>query len=100
MHCVRAGRGLQTSSVIAEICRRVGVDLTRGPGSAWLLDIVAGRSTSTLVHWINERDSVWRAGIVTAALDPYRGYASALRTALPDSVRVLDAGIKGIMTRS
>jgi transposase len=28
---------------------------------------------------------------VTAALDPYRGYASALRTALPDATRVLDA---------
>lgn len=26
-----------------------------------------------------------------AALDPYRGYASALRTALPHAVRVLDA---------
>jgi transposase len=28
---------------------------------------------------------------VVAALDPYRGYASALRTSLPDAVRVLDA---------
>ena len=67
------------------------VDLTRGPGPARLLDIVAGRSASALISWINERDSVWRAGITTAALDPYRGYASALRTALPDAVRVLDA---------
>ena len=38
-----------------------------------------------------ERDPAWRTGITTAALDPYRGYASALRTALPDAVRVLDA---------
>jgi len=67
------------------------VDLTPGSGPARLLDVVAGRSASALVSWISERDSVWRAGIVTAALDPYRGYASALRTALPDAVRVLDA---------
>jgi transposase len=71
------------------------VDLTRGPGPARLLDIVADRSAFALISSINERDSVWRAGIVTAALDPYRGYASALGTALgtalPDAVRVLDA---------
>jgi hypothetical protein len=32
-----------------------------------------------------------RRGTTTAALDPYRGYASALRTALPHAVRVLHA---------
>ena len=67
------------------------VDLTRGRGPARLLDIVAGRSASALLSWVNQRDHQWRAGITTAALDPYRGYASALRTALPDAVRVLDA---------
>jgi transposase len=49
------------------------VDLTRRPGPARLLDIVAGRSASAPVSWISEGDSGWRAGIVTAALDPYRG---------------------------
>jgi hypothetical protein len=34
---------------------------------------------------------LWRAGMVTAAPDPYRGYTSALRAASPDVVRVLDA---------
>jgi transposase len=67
------------------------VDLTRGRGSARLLDLVEGRSASALLSWVHERDAAWRAGITTAALDPYRGYASALRTALPDAVRVLDA---------
>ena len=67
------------------------MDLTRGRGPARLLDVVAGRSASALLSWVNEQDPVWRAGITTAALDPYRGYASALRTALPDTVRVLDA---------
>ena len=32
------------------------VDLTHRPGPARLLDIVAGRSASALVSWINERD--------------------------------------------
>jgi transposase len=67
------------------------VDLTRGRGPARLLDLVEGRSASALLSWVHERDAAWRAGITTAALDPYRGYASALRTALPDAVRVLDA---------
>ena len=67
------------------------VDLTRRGRPARLLDVVADRSASALASWMGERPSAWRAGIVTAALDPYRGYASALRTALPHAVRVLDA---------
>ena len=68
------------------------VDLTRRwGGSARLLDVVDDRSASALVSWINQRDPAWRSGIEVAALDPYRGYASALRTSLPHTVRVLDA---------
>src|SRR4029453_7776930 len=55
------------------------------------LDVFADRSASGLVSWLNAREQGWRSGIVVAALDPYRGYASALRTALPHAVRVLDA---------
>jgi transposase len=51
------------------------VDLTRGPGPARLLDVVADRSASALVSWMHERDPQWRAGIGVASLDPYRGYA-------------------------
>jgi transposase len=68
------------------------VDLTRRRGgSARLLDVVDDRSASALVSWINQRDRGWRAGIGVAALDPYRGYASALRASLPHAVRVVDA---------
>ena len=66
------------------------VDLTRGRRPARLLDVVAGRSASALVGWVNDRDQVWRAGIRIAALDPYRGYATALRTVLSGAIRVLD----------
>lgn len=68
------------------------VDLThRWGGSARLLDVVDDRSASALVSWINQRDPAWRSGIEVAALDPCRGYASALHTSLPHTVRVLDA---------
>ena len=41
------------------------VDLTRGRGPARLLDVVAGRSASALVSWVNDRHPAWRAGIST-----------------------------------
>ncbi len=40
---------------------------------------------------MSARPVPWRQAIRTAALDPYGGYATALRTDLPDAVRVLDA---------
>jgi transposase len=67
------------------------VDLSpdrRGP--ARLLDVVHGRSASSLVSWAAQRDTGWRTAVTVAALDPYRGYATALRTSLPGAVRVLD----------
>ena len=68
------------------------VDVTRRRGgSARLLDVIEDRSACALVSWVSQRDPGWRAGIEVAALDPYRGYASALRTALPSTTGVLDA---------
>ena len=57
---------------------------------ARLLDVVEGRSGSVLAAWLADRDSAWRAGVSTASLDPFRGYATALTSQLPDAVRVLD----------
>ncbi len=37
------------------------------------------------------RDQAWRDGVEVAALDPFRGYATALRTQLPGAIRILDA---------
>ncbi len=56
-----------------------------------LLDIMPGRSAKALGTWMSARDEAWRATVTVAALDPYRGYANALRTWLPNAVRVLDA---------
>jgi transposase len=68
------------------------VDLTRRRGGvARLLDVVRGRSAEALSSWIAEREPGWRAAVAAASLDPYRGYAAALRTGLPTATRVLDA---------
>jgi len=64
-------------------------DLTPGR-PARLLDVVEGRSGTVLAEWLTERDSPWRAGVSTASLDPFRGYATALATHLPQAARVLD----------
>ena len=64
-------------------------DLTPGR-PARLLDVVEGRSGTVLAAWLADRDGAWRAGISTASLDPFRGYATALTSQLPDAVRVLD----------
>lgn len=66
------------------------VDLSPGR-PARLLDVVPGRSGRAYASWIGDREDSWRAGIGFAALDPFRGYATALRTELPPAVRVLDA---------
>jgi transposase len=79
-----ARRGTQFVTGIVDLTRRRG-------GCARLLDVVADRSGTALSCWIADRDPDWRAGVATAALDPFRGYASALRTHLPHAVRVLDA---------
>jgi hypothetical protein len=64
-------------------------DLTPGR-PARLLDVVEGRSGTVLAQWLTERDPAWRAGVSTASLDPFRGYATALAGQLPQAVRVLD----------
>jgi transposase len=57
---------------------------------ARLLDVVEGRSGTALAGWLADRDPAWRTGISTASLDPFRGYATALTSQLPQAVRVLD----------
>lgn len=63
------------------------VDLSGAPR---LLDVVLDRSSAALSGWLSARDGQWRQRVGVAALDPFRGYETALRTALPHTVRVLD----------
>jgi transposase len=64
-------------------------DLTPGR-PARLLDVIEGRSGPVLAGWLAARDQPWRQRVATASLDPFRGYATALSSQLPDAVRVLD----------
>ena len=70
-----------------------GIVALPGPGRprAQLLDVVPGRTRTAVQGWFAGCDPAWRAGIRTASLDPFRGYATALTVSLPDAVRVLDA---------
>jgi transposase len=63
------------------------VDVT----AARLLDVVPGRSGTVLSQWLAAQSERWRQSVTVAALDPFRGYATALRTSLPHATRVLDA---------
>ncbi len=79
----RAGRGRRTAFGTGI------VDLTPGR-PARLLDVLPGRTGTVYASWIGQREQVWRDRIELAALDPFRGYATALRTQLPQATRVLD----------
>jgi len=70
------------------------VDLTRdqhGTLHARLLDVVPGRSGTAYADRLKEQPGEFTAGIEHASLDPFRGYANAIRDELPDAVAVLDA---------
>jgi transposase len=97
-------RGVKTLGVDEHIWRpsRLGVDravtimvdLTRdqdGCLHARLLDAVVGRSGTAYKRWLKAQPDGFTATVEQAALDPFRGYANAIRDELPDAVAVLDA---------
>jgi len=70
------------------------VDLSRDQAGclhARLLDAVVGRSGTVYKAWLKAQPDEFVDGVETAALDPFRGYANAIRDGLPDAVAVLDA---------
>ena len=62
------------------------VDLERGR----LLDVVADRTKAAVGGWLGARPAAWLAQVGTVALDPWRGYASALVTPLSHATVVVD----------
>jgi transposase len=62
------------------------VDLDRGR----LLDVVADRTRAAVDGWLSIRPRDWLAHIATVALDPWRGYASALVAPLGHATVVVD----------
>jgi transposase len=62
------------------------VDLERGQ----LLDVVADRTKAAVDAWLHARPRDWLAQVATVALDPWRGYASALVAPLGHARVVVD----------
>jgi transposase len=55
-----------------------------------LLDVVADRTRAAVGSWLGAQPQGWLAGVGTVALDPWRGYASALITTLGHATVVVD----------
>jgi transposase len=55
-----------------------------------LLDVVADRTRAAVAGWLGARPRDWLAQVATVALDPWRGYASALVTPLGHATVVVD----------
>jgi transposase len=55
-----------------------------------LLDVVADRTRAAVNSWLDARPRAWLARIATVALDPWRGYASALVAPLGHATVVVD----------
>ena len=62
------------------------VDLERGR----LLDVVADRTRAAVDSWLHARTGGWLAQVGTVALDPWRGYASAVVALLGHARVVVD----------
>jgi transposase len=62
------------------------VDLEQGR----LLDVVADRTRAAVAGWLDARSRDWLAQVGTVALDPWRGYASALVAPLGHATVVVD----------
>ncbi len=63
------------------------VDLSTGQG---VLGQVTGRTSAAVTDWLLARDPAWRAAVEFVAIDPAAPYRSAVRTALPHAVIVVD----------
>jgi transposase len=55
-----------------------------------LLDVVADRTRAAVEGWLGARSPVWLAAVAMVALDPWRGYASALVAPLAHATVVVD----------
>jgi transposase len=81
-------------TAMADKAVTIMVDLTRdehGCLHARLLDAVEGRSGKVYADWLTDAGVEVKVTVEHAALDPFRGYANAIRDELPDAVAVLDA---------
>lgn len=62
-----------------------------GRPRARLLDLVPGRTGAAYGDWLTAQGPTFTGRIRTATLDPFHGYANAIRDELPEAITVLDA---------
>ena len=62
------------------------VDLDTGR----LLELIEDRTSKAVSEWLGRQPRAWRERVTVAAIDPYEGYATALRRALPHATVVAD----------
>ena len=55
-----------------------------------LIDVVPGRSAVAVSTWLGAKPGRWLAGIATAVIDPYSGYARGLAEGLPHATLMVD----------
>lgn len=55
-----------------------------------LIDVVPGRSATTVSTWLGAKPERWLAGISTAVIDPYSGYSRGLAEGLAHARFVVD----------
>src|SRR5512132_1031173 len=55
-----------------------------------LLDVVSDRTRAAVAGWLGARPAAWLAQVAVVALDPWRGYASALVIPLGHATVVVD----------
>jgi transposase len=67
-----------------------GITTARSCLGRRLLDVVADRTRAAVDSWFGAQPRGWRAGVSTVALDPWRGYASALVVSLGHATVVVD----------
>jgi transposase len=90
-HAPRPGKGPKELTGMVDLTRRNTGRDGKPQTQARLLDLVPGRSGPACAGWLTGRGTGFTGGVQIAALDPFRGYANAIRDHLDDAVAVLDA---------
>jgi transposase len=86
-----AGPTTEEEAVLGSAFSPDGRLLAVGTLRARRLDAVEGRSRKVYADWLTQAGVDVKLTVELAALDPFRGYANAIRDELPDPIAVLDA---------
>ena len=89
----RRGKGryeIHTDTGVKVWIDRFDTGLVDISGSGGLFAQINGRSSKTVIDWIEAQTDAWRAGITHVAIDTSATYAKVVREALPHAIVILD----------